>query len=811
MLNEGWRAKERGRDVVVGYVETHGRQATADQIRDLEVVPRRSILHRGQEFEEMDVDAIIARKPERALIDELAHTNVPGSRNEKRWQDVEEIRGAGINVISTLNIQHLESVNDVVEKITGIKQRETIPDAFVRQADQVQIVDETPEALRRRMAHGNIYPAEKIDAALTNYFRTGNLSALRELALLWVADNVEEGLQRYMDAHGITASWETRERVLVAVRGTEEDEVLIRRGARMASRSKGDLVVVHVRAGEGLRGAPLVQLDHDRELTTELGGSFHEVAGSDVAQALTDFARGQKATQLVIGSSQSPWWRHVVRGSVIAKTLKAAGAVDVHVISSSTAESAEAVRLPRPRLEFVFPPRRIAAGAIVGIGGSLLLTLVLSAVRSHMNLPSAVLLYLLLVIGAATVGGLWPALGSSIAGSLLLNYYFTPPIHTFTIAESNNLLALIVFVVVAVVVSALVTVAVRRQNEATHGRAEAEILARIAATLVGTTNPEDELMRHLITTFGLEAVALMHRASSGWHIDAHAGTPVPTRPQDGDASVEVGDNSRLVLVGAPLRPEDQRVIGAFAAQLAAAITSRRLASRASAADQLAAANELRSALLAAVSHDLRTPLASIKASVTSLLGDISWSHEDANEFLRTIDTETDRLNKLVGNLLDMSRLQTGGLNLSVREVGLEEVVATALTALGDRGRSVDVDVPETLPRASADPTLLERAVANLVDNALTYADCETPVRVVAGRAGKRVELRVVDRGPGIPEAERERAFLPFRRLGDADTGSRVGLGLAVARGFVEAMGGELVLEDTPGGGLTAVVSLEAAA
>jgi two-component system sensor histidine kinase KdpD len=318
-------------------------------------------------------------------------------------------------------------------------------------------------------------------------------------------------------------------------------------------------------------------------------------------------------------------------------------------------------------------------------------------------------------------------------------------------------------------------------------------------------------MHHLLATFGLDAVALMHRASSGWRLDAHGGTPVPARPEDGDASVEVGDDSRLVLVGARLRPEDQRVVGAFAAQLAAAIQSRRLETKASAADRLAAANELRSALLAAVSHDLRTPLASIKASVTSLLGDISWSREDANEFLRTIDAETDRLNKLVGNLLDMSRLQTGGLNLSIQEIGLEEVVASTLTGLGDRARTVDVEVPETLPRVKADPALLERAFANLVDNALTYAACEAPVRVLAERDADRVELRVVDRGPGIPESERERAFLPFRRLGDADSGSRVGLGLAVARGFVEAMGGELQLEDTAGGGLTAIVRLEAAA
>jgi len=459
----------------------------------------------------------------------------------------------------------------------------------------------------------------------------------------------------------------------------------------------------------------------------------------------------------------------------------------------------------------ILAPRRVAMSWVLAVIGLPALTLISTSLRAHIGLPSVLLLYLLLVVGVATVGGIWPALATSIAGSVLGNYYFTQPFHTFVIADAANVLALVVFVVVAIVVSTLVSTAARRRNESAHARAEAEILARIAATLVGSATPEDELMRHLLTTFGARAVALMHEASSGWRIDAHAGTPCPAKPEDGDVIVDVGDRSRLVLVGGRLRAEDRRLLGAFANQLAVAIQSRRLRSKALAADQLAAANELRSALLAAVSHDLRTPLASIKASVTSLLGDIEWSRDDAAGFLRTIDTETDRLNTLVGNLLDMTRLQTGGLNLRIREVGLDEVVAAALTAIGERGRSVDVDVPDSLTLVRADPALLERAVANLVDNALIHGRNERPVRLEAGRVMDKVELRVIDRGPGIPSSDREQAFLPFRRLGDTGTGSRVGLGLAVARGFVEAMDGELALEDTPGGGLTAVVSLKAAA
>ena len=316
MLNEGRRRHARGTDVVVGLVETHGRENTAAQIGDLEVVPRHHVHYRDRDFEEMDVDAIIARKPQQVLVDELAHTNVPGSRNEKRWQDVDEILDAGIDVISTLNIQHLESVNDLVERITGVKQHETIPDAKVRAAEQVELVDMTPEALRRRMAHGNIYPSERVDSALANYFRPGNLAALRELALLWVADRVDESLQQYMEDHGIDTSWETRERVVVALTGARQGDDLIRRAARMAQRTRGDLLGVHIRSTSGLaEQRDDARLSEHRQILEALGGTYHEVAGDDVGRALIEFAKAERATQLVIGASQRSRWTELLRGS----------------------------------------------------------------------------------------------------------------------------------------------------------------------------------------------------------------------------------------------------------------------------------------------------------------------------------------------------------------------------------------------------------------------------------------------------------------------------------------------------------------
>src|SRR5258706_2142251 len=348
MLNEGWRRHERGTDVVVGYVETHRRLKTAEQIRDLEVVSRRRLEYREQTFEEMDVDAVLARRPRQVLVDELAHSNVQGSRNEKRWQDILELLDAGIDVISTVNIQHLESLNDVVESITGVRQRETVPDAVVRSADQIELVDMTPEALRRRMAHGNIYGHDKIDAALGNYFRVGNLAALRELALLWVADRVDEALIDYRHQHGIEGPWETKERVIVALTGAPGGDDLIRRAARIAARIRADLVGVHVQSDDGLTAPPAGVLEQRRALLEELGGTFHEVVGTDVPTALVQFALAENATQLVLGATRQSRWRELGRGSVVNRVIReAAGAIDVHVIST-TLEDEVGRSLPAP-------------------------------------------------------------------------------------------------------------------------------------------------------------------------------------------------------------------------------------------------------------------------------------------------------------------------------------------------------------------------------------------------------------------------------------------------------------------------------
>ncbi len=817
MLDEGWRRKERGTDVVVAFVETHGRRRTAEQLRDLEVVPRRRIEHRGAWFDEMDLDAVLARRPQVALVDELAHTNVPGCRNDKRWQDVEELLAAGIDVISTVNIQHLESVNDVVTEITGIQQQETVPDGVVRAADQIELVDMAPEALRRRMAHGNIYAADKVDAALANYFRVGNLSALRELALLWTADRVDEALRDYREAHGISRPWETKERIVVAVTAAPSSEMLIRRAARMAARSHAELLGVHVRSDTGLDDGG-EHLEAHRRLLADLGGVYHEVVGSDPADSLVRFALSENATQLVLGATGRARWREVLSGgSVINRVIRDAGPIDVHVISGDEAPGDGGARLlpPRRRRPTALPPGRQLAGWVMCIVGIPLLTALLLAIEAHLNLPSEMLLYLVFVGAVAVVGGLWPALFAAIVNSFIVNWFFTPPVHTWTIAETDNVVALTVFVLTAGMVSLLVSRLSRRSADALRARAEAEAIAAVAGNLVDADQALETAVIHLRSTFGLDAVSVLEPDGDSWLVAASAGEPVPTTPVGRD-TLDLRGGAVLVLDGPALHADDLGVLHAFVVQLSAALEQRVLRAEAQQAVAAAEGDRLRTAILRAVSHDLRTPLASIKASVTSLMqDDVEWSDHDRDEFLTTIEEETDRLNRMVGNLLDMSRLQSGIVEPGLRAVGLEEVVPRALVSIGgdtaelSRDR-VRVEVGEQLPRVVADPDLLERVVANLVANALVHSGPTEAVRVEGGQVGARVDLRVVDHGVGVAVRDRAQMFEPFQRLGDGAADSGVGLGLAVSRGFVEAMGGELSVDDTPGGGLTFTVSLPVA-
>ena len=808
MLSEGWRRAERGSDVVVGYVETHGRIQTAQQLRDLEVVPRMQVSHRNSTFPEMDIDALLARRPTMALVDELAHSNTPGMRNAKRWQDVEELLAAGIDVISTVNVQHLESLNDVVLRITGVAQRETVPDAFVRSADQIELVDMSPEALRRRMAHGNVYQAEKVDAALANYFRPGNLAALRELALLWVADRVEDSLQDYLADQGITTTWETRERVVVALTGSHAGNHLIRRAARIAGRLHGDLVGVHVANPDGLSSTSGEGLESQRSLLVELGGTYREVVGHEVAASLAAFAQAEQATQVVIGATQRSRLSEFARGSVASQLQRSLATVDVHIIATESPADV-AVRPVRSGRRSAIPRRREFVAWVLCLVGVPLLTALLVALDPHVNLSTDLLLQLGLVIVIAAVGGLRPGVVASVGAFLVTNYFLTEPTGTFTIGDRDNLIALVVFVAVAIGVSVLVDRAASRSREAVRARADATALARSTGSIIAAADPMPDLVDQLRSLFGLEAVAVLQRSEGTWSIAASAGLNPPIDPQGGTAvSLNDSGDTQLVLRGGQINNDDLAVLRAFGDQLSLAMEAKRLRGDAATMESLSEANLLRTALLQAVSHDLRTPLASIKASVTGLLeGDVGFSADDRTSLLRTIDESADRLDRVIGNLLDMSRLQAGATHASVAPTATEEVVAAALDVLAVPAERVYVDVSAELPLVLTDAALLERALANLVSNALAWSPAFREVRIEAATVLDRVDVRVIDRGPGIALEARERVFQPFQRLGDRSTDAGAGLGLAIAKGFVEVTGGSLRVDDTPGGGCTFTISL----
>ena len=811
MLGEGVRRFERGTDVVIGVVETHGRLQTTEQIRGLETVPMRSVNYRDTVLHELDVDGIIARNPRVVLVDEYAHTNAPGSLNEKRWQDVEQLLKSGIDVISTLNIQHLESLNDVIFRITGAHQRETVPDSIVRRADQLELVDMAPEAIRRRMAHGNIYPAERIDPALANYFRLGNLGALRELALIWVADRVEDSLQGYLESHGIAETWETRERVVVGITGVPDGEALIRRAARMSGRIGGDLLGVHVVVDDGLTKDDKSSVANQRRLVTELGGTVYEVVGHDPAEALASFARREKATQLVIGATRRSRWHEISHGSFVARVTRLVDGIDVHVIATGGDPVTSARSRLRPPL--AIDRRRLVVAWMLSIIGLPLLIAATVPFRASLALSTEMLLVLTFVIAVAAIGGRLIALVVAIAASLLVNWYYVRPYNTLTIADGQNATALVVFVLVAVTVGSLVNLASQRSLEARRARLEAEALLQSATGLSGDPDPLPRLVGQLVSTFGLDGVLLLQPGREGGAVLAEAGV-VGAEPTASFQLAAANQNQPMssVLVlqvfGRALSPDDQRLLQVLADQIAMVVDNRRLADEASEVSALADVDAVRIAMLRAVSHDLRTPLASIKAMISGLRDpDVAWTSAQLAEALLTVDEETDRLNRLVGNLLDASRLQIGALAVDLRPTTVIETIMSALQSVNAPSDAVEVDTPPDLSAVMCDPVLLERSLANIISNAIKHSPTGGRVRIDAADVADAVHIRVVDRGVGIAAGERTKVIAPFQRLGDQRTDDGVGLGLSIAKGFVDAMNGSLRLDDTPGGGLTVTITL----
>ena len=809
MLGEAHRRLERDTDLVAAVVETHGRKKTAELLDGIEIIPPRFIDYRGSRFPELDVPAVLARKPQVVLVDELAHTNTPGSRNPKRWQDVEELLDAGIAVIATVNVQHLESLNDVVAQITGIEQQETVPDEIVRGASQIELVDITPEALRRRLSHGNVYAPERVDAALSNYFRRGNLTALRELALLWLADQVDAALAKYRADNKITATWEARERVVVAVTGGPESETLVRRASRIASKSSAELMIVHVVRGDGLSGVSAPQMGKVRELAASFGATIHSVVGDNVPAALLDFAREMNATQLVIGTSRRSRWTRILDEGIGAAIVQNSGKIDVHMVTHEEAKRGRGVHSATPR------ERQVLSWLAAVLVPSVICAVTAIFLDKYLTIGGESALFVVGVLVVALLGGVAPAVLSAVLSGLLLNYFLTEPRYTFTIAEPDAAVTEVVLLVLAIAVAVLVDNAAKRQREARQASREAELLTLFSGSVLRGADLE-ALLDRVRETYSQRAVSMLRVRGDDEQVVACVGEEPCRGVGSADTAIEVGDDEFwLLMAGRGLPARDRRVLTVVAKQAAGLVRQRELAAEASRAEAIEKADELRQSLLSAVSHDLRTPLAGAKAAVSSLRSeDVGFSEEDTAELLATVEESIDQLTALVDNLLDSSRLAAGALRPDVSRVYLEEVVQRALlsidrgaTGFGPRGIDrVKVEVGDAV--AIADAGLLERVLANLIDNALRYAP-DSPVRVNAGKVGRHVLINIVDEGPGVPRGSEEKLFEPFQRLGDRVNKSGVGLGLSVARGFVEAMGGTISATDTPGGGLTIVVELDA--
>jgi two-component system sensor histidine kinase KdpD len=810
MLSEGRRLLQEGRDVVIAVVETHGRAATLAQTIGIPEVPRRTAVHRGVALTELDLDAVLERSPEIALVDELAHTNIPGSANPKRWQDVDAMLDAGIDVITTVNVQHIESLNAVVEKITGIAQQETLPDAVVRAADETEVVDLAPQSLRDRLSAGHVYPAERIDAALSNYFRLGHHTALRELALLWLADEVDSALRTYRAEQGIEGTWQARERVVVALTGGPEGETLLRRGARIAARSAGgELLAVHVSAQDGLRDETPGALSAQRSLVESLGGTFHQIIGDDIPGTLVEFAQGADATQLVIGVSRRSRITAALTGPGIgSEIIRRSGDIDVHIVTHAAAGG----RLVLPRIKGgALGWRREVLGFVTALVFGPLLSWLMFTYRSPESITAEVLAYQLLVVVVSLVGGLRPAVFAAVLSGITLDYLFVAPLFTITVAHPLHALALALYVVIAILVSLIVDQAARRARTAQRAAAEAELLAAVAGNVLRGDNAVLALVSRTREAFGLSGVRLLSPegellASDGEPVADGRATTVPV-----GVSLTGAPRALLELNGEPLDGPERRLLDAIVAQISAAMEHTDLRATALEAEALAETDQVRSALLSAVSHDLRRPLASAVAAIGGLRAAGGLSESDRDELLATADESLATLSALVTDLLDVSRVQAGVLAVSAVRMDAAGTILAAVDELGLGPADVDLVFDPDLPAVHADPVLLQRVIVNVLANAHRHSPPGARVIISTSTLGSHVEIRVVDRGEGVPAQRHDEMFQPFQRYGDTDNTTGLGLGLALSRGFTVGMGGSLTPEDTPGGGLTMVISLPVAA
>lgn len=833
MLTTARAKKKEGVDVVVGVVETHGRKETEALLEGLEIVPRKVIPYKGRALTEMDLDAILVRHPSLVLVDELAHTNAPESRHPKRYMDVEELLAAGIDVYTTLNIQHLESLNDVVAGITTIRVHETVPDSIIDRADDIELVDLTPDDLITRLNEGKVYVPEQAQRAIKHFFSPANLTALRELALRRTAQRVDAQMVDYMRAHPMEGVWPAPagERVLVAVDTEPGANAAVRRAKRLADSLHSQWTAIHVetpayvRAGEAERD----KIAQTLRLAQRLGAEVISIPGEDAALTVAEYAQANQFAHIVIKKSSRPRWRDFFTESFTQKLIRNAGDASVHVVANPRDIS---VRRHAAVEGNVQKPRRIEVKAyITSLAYVAAATCIAAFLRQFFGFGSstAAQSYLIAVLVSAVTHGLWASLFTCLLSALAYNFFFLPPLYTFTIRDPENVVAVFFFAAVALIASNLAA-RVRAQAVAARQRARiTEELYLFSRKLAATATLDDLLWAaaHQIALMLKVRVVLL--LPEDGRLSVKAGFPPEDRLEEADLAAarwcfeknQSAGRGADALPGAkrrfmPLRtgrgvvgvvgidsdqpgllltPEESRLFNALADQAALAIDRVNLAAEANRARLSAETNRLRSALLTSISHDLRTPLASILGSATSLIN--SWHEFDEEvrvSLLRTVQEEAERLNRFIGNLLDMTRIESGALTPQSGPVDLSEIIGVTVQRASRilQNHQVEIDLEPDLPMVSADMVLLEQVLFNLVDNAAKYAPQGSRIVITAAQEKGQVAIRVLDEGEGIPDADRERIFDVFYRIRRGDRQrAGTGLGLAICRGFVEAMGGTI--------------------
>ncbi len=871
MLEAAHQRQAEGVDVVIGYVETHGRLETETLVEGLEVIPRREAEYRGTTLPEMDVDAVLARKPQLALVDEFAHTNAPGSRHPKRYQDVEELLAAGIDVYTTLNVQHLESLNDVVAQITGVLVRETIPDRVIDEAAEIKLVDLPPEELLQRLQEGKVYVPEQAARAIEKFFRQGNLSALREMTLRRAAERVDDQMRAYMQTRAIPGPWAAGERLLVCVSPSPLSERLVRSTRRLADELNAEWCALYVETSDHARLSPARRdrVARTMQLADELGAKTVSLPGHAVAEATLQYARAHNITKIIVGKPPRSRWEDWLRSSVVDQLIHASGPIDVYVISGEAKTSSPIAEtrawLPhRPWRRYPQSALLVAIATLLGFlidpvlslqKWSLVLQIFATGQRPAqvffaepaLEPTNLVMLYLVAVMVCAIYWGRGPAIVASALSVLAFDFFFVVPYLTFVVSDTQYLLTFIGLFLVGLVISSL-AVRAREQAEAARNReaqtAELYGLSRDLAAALGLDEIVRVLIRHMEQTFGREAVVMLpgdgavtrpvpRAASAGLTLDEQELAVADWVFRHGEPA---GRNTNT-LAGARLRylplktargivgvlgiagptdsesqltPEQQRLMEAFASQAALAVERAHLGEQARQTQVLQATEKLQTALLNSISHDLRTPLVSITGALSSLDEDGTRLDEvTRHSLIDNARDEAERLNRLVGNLLDMTRLEAGALKVAHELCDVQDVIGAALEQLGDRlgDRRVETDVPADLPLVPMDFVLITQVLVNLLDNALKYSPPETPIEVRAHAASGHLEIEVADRGIGIPPEDLARVFDKFYRVQRPGSVSGTGLGLSICRGIVEAHGGFIAAEARPGGGTAITLAL----